>query len=409
MKRENSIKCDIPWLIFFTLIFSFYTNATIQYLAHFYIIIITLLFIRNNITKFPLKKIIYVCGGYFLLVALAMLSRTWAYGIMEGSLTLNGMIKILVIVICLSIYINSKDKLNQVLFSFVYSLAIMSILILITSPLSTYGTTQFGGITKQFRNSIANIDFFAILLVWYFRDKISKKKYNLLTLLFFITGIATGSRRGLIQIIIIGLLFLLTEANLNKKVQRVIMGGIVTFTVLILISNVPFLKSTYLERMAGVFETSISDNSNGDMSAIGRNLYRHIGVEMFKNKPFTGYGIDGFHCYLADHPYTYTTYKLNAVYSHCNYIELLADFGIFGLLFYYLLIHVRIIKCSLKKRKKSRFFRMSTIIIISTLILDYGGISYNTSYSVFMYIILLTGCFLEKSDNHEKNMHCDSL
>ena len=399
---QYKTKYSWPWFIFFIAMFCFYTITVVQYAAHFMIWTYCLIvFIRRNegkIRKSTLHNILLVCGGYGLLVLWALISRIWAYGVMEDSATLNGMIKILSIMLCMIIYVDSRHKVETILISYVNALAVMALLIMITSPISAYGTTNLGGITQQFRNTIANAVFFGVVLVLATPRYLKKNIRVIYIGLFLLTGLCTGSRRGIIQLVLIALLYALTEYNINKKLKRLLLILLLLLLGGIILSSVPYFRETYWTRLFSIFDTSIDDAGGGEASTVGRNIYRMIAMDMFRMRPLTGFGIDGFHCYLADHPYTYTTFAVRAVYSHCNYTELLADFGILGFIFYYIL-HFNILKRILKFYKENNYFRLTLIIILATLVLDYGGISFQSNFAMYMYTILFLGVIYNNDMN----------
>lgn len=400
-----TVKCDWIWLLFFVSMFCFYTITSIQYLAHLMIWIYCLyIFMRKNngkIKKATLHNLVTICGGYGLLVLWALLSCLWAYGVMEGSATFNGMLKIFTIMACMVLYTDNFKKVETVLISYIDALALMSILILFTSPLSTYGTTDFGGVTHQFRNTIANAVFFGILLVLPLSHAFKKSSSIFYIALFLVTGLCTGSRRGIVQLVIIILFYAFTENNLNKKIKKLIL--FITFIILagIILYNNPYFRETYWSRLFSIFDLSVDDLGGGEASTVGRNIYRMVAIDMFQMRPFTGFGIDGFHCFLADHPYTYTTFTLEAVYSHCNYTELLADFGLPGFVMYYSL-HFNLIRKVRKKYKENKFFQIALIIMLATLVLDYGGISFQSNFAMYMYCILYLGIIYNSSSQNQK-------
>lgn len=402
--KSDKVYVNKIWFLFFTAVFCFYTISAVQYIVHFGILAyIFFLHLRKGslcVKRTMLRQVLFVCGGYTLLVLWAILSRFWSYGVMEGSITLNGMIKILAVIFCLSLYIDSQRKLDSVLLAFVYALAVMSVLILITSPLSTYGTTDFGGITHQFRNTIANVVFFGLILVWYLSPYFRKYESRFLVVLFLVTGLCTGSRRGIIQLALLALLYTLTEKNLRRRVRILLAMLLGVLIAVILLAGIPYLRETYWTRLFSIFDMSVDVAGDSDISTVGRNLYRLVGLDMFKMRPFLGFGVDGFANFLSDHPYTYSEYYLNAVYSHCNYIELLADFGIPGFVFYYSM-HVQMIKDAFRRYRSSKIARVILIIVGATLVLDYGGISYQSTFAIYMYALLLIGVNLTGKKNRQ--------
>lgn len=393
------IKYSWPWFLFFSVIFSFYTITVVQYAMHFamwsYCFLVFLCRDKGNLKKSVLRNAVLICGGYGLLVLWAIMSGLWAYDVMEGSSTLNGMIKILSIMLCMVLWVNNQYKVDAVMIAYVDALAVMSLLILVTSPISTFGTTDFGGITHQFRNTIANATFFGMVLLMAVSHCYKKNVTVIYFMLFLLTGLCTGSRRGIVQLALIGLLYTLTENNVNKKIKKFLLVVLLCLLGAIILSSVPYLRETYWTRLFSIFDTSTDYSAGQDASTAGRNMYRVVAMDMFRMRPFTGFGVDGFHCYLEDNPYTYTIYRLEAVYSHCNYTELLADFGIFGFLFYYLL-HFNLIKKALKFYRRNYFFRITLIVMLATLVLDYGGISYQSTLAMYMYAILFLGVIYKK-------------
>ena len=392
---ENCIETDKIWLLFFNMMFSFYTVTIVQYLAYAVIVaFIVWKFAENGyqIYAFEFKKILLICSGYALLVLLAFLSRTWNDTVVEGSKLFLNMVKILVVMLCVVFYSKSIEKVKSVLLAYTQALAVMCILILTTTPLSTYGTTQFWGIPNQHRNTVANATFFAILIVWYLAPYISSKMAKAMVAIFLVTGLCTGSRRGIIQLVLMAILFTLTQKGIRKRIRLMMAGFFVGAVFLMVITSVPQLNENYWPRFLGMFTTSIDDTVGEEKSAVGRNIYRSIGWQIAKERPWLGYGVDGFYGHLKGREYTYTTYRLEAVHSHCNYIEVLVNYGILGSLFYYFLPVYLIIK-AWRRYKEERFSRMIVIIMMSTLVLDYGGVSYHQMFAIYLYAIFATGIY----------------
>ena len=76
------------------------------------------------------------------------------------------------------------------------------------------------------------------------------------------------------------------------------------------------------------------------------------GIDIFKQRPIFGAGADAVRSYLG-----YAGNK-NVSYSHSNYIELLASFGIVGTLIYYWYFLKQTIFALFNKNKdKDRFLR----------------------------------------------------
>ena len=78
----------------------------------------------------------------------------------------------------------------------------------------------------------------------------------------------------------------------------------------------------------------------------------------------------------------------------------MADFGIPGFVFYYSM-HVQMIKDAFRRYRSSKIARVILIIVGATLVLDYGGISYQSTFAIYMYALLLIGVNLTGKKNRQ--------
>ncbi|WAT23982.1 O-antigen ligase family protein [Aerococcus urinaeequi] len=138
----------------------------------------------------------------------------------------------------------------------------------------------------------------------------------------------TGSRKGLVSVgiilIFIMIYYLLINANyLNKKTFINLLIG-----TLLLLPGI-FFGFRYFSEL-GLFNriTNIFDFFRGqdiqEQSVYIRSRMIEIGIGLFKQRPFFGWGLDQFK-YLSGY----------GVYSHSNYVEVLVSLGGVGLLLLY--------------------------------------------------------------------------
>ena len=151
-----------------------------------------------------------------------------------------------------------------------------------------------------------------------------------------------------------------------KKIALAVLGMIV---VVVLVQSIPYLYDMIWLRIENAINTVLGKDSS-DTSAMGRDFYKAIAFIMFKQKPWIGYGVDGFVCFLRDHPTIMGVY-MKPVYSHCNYSELAADFGIVGLLLWYIPI-VRIFYWGWQTKSSGYIEGCIYAIFVSIVISDYG-------------------------------------
>ena len=149
-------------------------------------------------------------------------------------------------------------------------------------------------------------------------------------------------------------------------------------------------------RIENAINTVLGKDSS-DTSAMGRDFYKAIAFIMFKQKPWIGYGVDGFVCFLRDHPTIMGVY-MKPVYSHCNYSELAADFGIVGLLLWYIPI-VRIFYWGWQTKSSGYIEGCIYAIFVSIVISDYSRFPWDTHlsmYLLFIIVLLIRFDFLDK-------------
>ncbi|CVH74390.1 hypothetical protein BN3662_00203 [Clostridiales bacterium CHKCI006] len=106
------------------------------------------------------------------------------------------------------------------------------------------------------------------------------------------------------------------------------------------------------------------------------------GMQYFLEKPIFGFGQSGF-AILFNNDYG------RLVYSHNNYVELLANLGLFGFLFYYVFYFKTFFK--LIKQKKVQNNPLSDFFItflFVVFLLDFGIVSYYSQNILQIFIAL---------------------
>lgn len=195
--------------------------------------------------------------------------------------------------------------------------------------------------------------------------------------------VVSQSRKAML-IVALGLFGIYVMKNLNKKnfgltVIR-IFGVILAFVLLFVgLSKVPALAKVY-ERIYEIFEMMIGEGVRGENSAWIRFAYNDLGIELFKQHPVLGIGMNNASIY------TQLVYGHNH-YLHNNYIELLACGGVVGFSLYYS-IYVYFLYCFWKYRKyRDKEFDICLVLLLLNLVVDYGGVSYyGKDTYVFAYI-----------------------
>lgn len=395
----QSKNIDIAFFIYFTMMALFFTKTYIQLASQLAILVYVVydVFFNKNIFQKPIakKNVKFLVIWFGIFVLWATLSQYWAYDSKANSNTLLTLFRILVIGIALFYYASSYEKVVGIIKAFVYSTLIMAVTVLLTTPLSQYGKAGdegFGNVIGQQRNAFGAVMTFVIplcIMLYYYEGFKHGKK---LAVFFAFALLCSGSRGAMLQLVIILVLYVMTIPGLVKKFKYMFGAVIVAIIAVIVLQNVPYLYDTVWVRFINMFATVTGIEETADSSALTRELYKVLAWDMFAEKPIIGYGLDGFFCVLRDVEYV-NGYYVPARYSHCNFTEIAANFGLVGLSIWYIPIFGIIID-SFKLRQRMPNMKMVFITLTSMVILDYARIPWAYHHSMYTYfcIILIYLC-----------------
>lgn len=185
----------------------------------------------------------------------------------------------------------------------------------------------------------------------------------------------TGGRKFLLFAMVFMFSSLLAQGTI--KPGRLLLVGFVTGIIVVIMSyiimNVGFFYDAIGYRFDGMF--------SGQAEGVDDQEYlMQRGIEIFKERPFLGWGVEG---------YRYAS--KTGFYAHSNYVELLADYGIIGTLLYY----SNLLWCALVMWRKRMFqeeeFKFYFPLLISIFVLDVFSISFNQTAYIPLFIMFITG------------------
>jgi hypothetical protein len=338
MKIKKVRLLDLVWFSYLTLMMSFVFTGSQQIYTGILFVITFIHILLTKKTKF-LKNEYKGLLWYAIFAVYVNISRTWSVYDYNNTGITGWVIYISVAIFCLN-YAFSNQNNNIKFFRIVaYAGAVFSVVALITSPLSTYTTDDFSGITGQYRTWIGELS--AILLcinfsLYRYHDK--KKKYLLFIILNFIVILATGARGSLLLIVIAAIYFTAKERNMRKKIGYIFLGILVVIVVAFIILKNSSLYNAFITRVIGAI---INDGST--FSVNERVFFLQSAFDLFKEHPILGCGVDAMRGYLTSIGYWHVTY------SHCVYVELLCSYGIIGTSMFF----IPTLMALLKKRKSN--------------------------------------------------------
>lgn len=234
----------------------------------------------------------------------------------------------------------------------------------------------------QNTNTIGGAGAFVFLATIY----LGYQKCKIWYLISIIPGIiilGAGSRTAIfvsiagIVVILLNYLYRVKNTNVIKRTLILILILICIKYLIIHISEISFLNSTY-EHFKQMFDT-LSGKSN----LVGSTTYRlgmiKVGWQLFFRNPLIGNGINGTKVALNSSGIPYTV-------LHNNYIEILADVGLIGFLSYYG-VYFLSLKPAIKQISRKHFFPL--IMLIMMLIVDIGGVTYYMQRN-YLFLIFVT-------------------
>ena len=168
-------------------------------------------------------------------------------------------------------------------------------------------------------------------------DRFKKIFLSCLISLSIFSGFLTGSRGTILSITIIYIVFLIKEMFTKNDIKNKIKQSlylIIPFLFSIIISEILFDSMRYSYRMNQIIE-------RGSSSRID---YYSDALNSFKEKPLTGIGIGNWKLNSIEKGKRHIEGYIVPYHSHNDFIQLLAETGILGLFFYFMIFILSLYK-----------------------------------------------------------------
>lgn len=379
---------------------SIYLNRLINTIMFFYILSLYLLtyreglFIISNAIAFLLvvsiwisflltkKKLIFnkFLFIYLIFIEVCAISVFYAIDQVIAVTKVRTLILIFLTMFSLVNYIDTFQKLRKVIIYFIYSGFIASIYIIFNSDFSEI--TRYGSELGNV-NAIGIIIGISITFCFYIILSQKKYLYILLLIIMIPTILLTGSRKSLlfISMNLILIVYFRNRKSFKNITKFIIISLFILLIVYYLIFNVPLFYEVVGNRMENLF-SFMFESGTKEGSINERSYMIRVGGEMFKDKPFLGYGIDNYRVLFS------RVFGGRDTYAHNNYVELMVDTGITGTLIYYF-THILVIRDLFNRVKEvidKTICYTFISIIISYIIISTSLIYYDSKH----FSILLT-------------------
>ena len=210
---------------------------------------------------------------------------------------------------------------------------------------------------------------------------------DVLVLPSFALLVISGSRKGLV-LLVGGVLAVFVFQNWDRSRRLRSFGKIVGVVallglIMLLVIQLPFM-SGILKRMTDLF-TLLAGQGDGSTSGFIRFEYIKLGMELFREHPLLGIGIDNARIY------TMALYG-NDHYLHNNYVELLACGGIVGFALYYWIYAYLFYQFWKYRRFRDSRFDICLILMVCSMVMEYGMVTYESRDTYCLMLVLWVEC-----------------
>lgn len=203
----------------------------------------------------------------------------------------------------------------------------------------------------------------AFIISWLIISKQYKGKFFFIISFLFLFVLFSGTRKSIISIVVLvgGYLMLKQPRHIVRNMIGVIMLLLVLYVVLM---KIPAIYDIIGNRFASLF--SFMEGGDTDESTDTRNKFIELGLLYWANNPLWGNGLNSFGVLWGED-----------TYSHNNYIELLCSLGIVGLIAYYMIYIIPLVKTLKSYIKHNQpTIAFTLCMILSCLISDYAMVTY---------------------------------
>lgn len=392
MNKVKIYSSDLVWYVFF--ISSLLLPPVVK-MTH-YIVTAFLLFWTISRGRFQLNRKYMFCLGWFLLFSFYIsVSKIWAVtNVVTQDNIIIAVAEAVIILFCILQYVSNQNYLHRLIEIFSNAMVVIAIAYYLTSPLDTWGTERMGTWLSIWRNAAGYYFGFAslmVLYVYYYK----RNKVLLFQFLFLMTtSFGTGSRKIFLLYGTALIAFVILQPKLIKKAKWIVGAAIIVAVVVFVLLQIPAFRDMYLNRILLLLQGEDST----DASTLVRLMLRDYALDLFKVHPVFGWGLEGFYIWLSGQGAFLRTWNMEPTYSHCNFTELLANFGLVGFGLYYTYPVLQALQGL--RFKNNPLIRFGLIIVITCLILDIGSVGYYYKFSLYILwiglISIICGVMKEK-------------
>lgn len=349
---------------------------------------------RNKHVIIPYNTVWYV-----IFTAYAAISCLWSFYIdtyMAGYFL--RMVVIIAMITSISIYVDKPEDLERIIKLYILSITIIVALELSSVPITEWAKGEMGShFSGENQNGVAFLVFCAELMAFYEFYSKGKKRYIILVAVFVLFIILSGSRKAMFASVAGPLMFAVLSVYKKNYFFNIILIATVMALVVFYIFTDENAYNTIGKRMESMFTFWFDNRSHKvDNSLYMRSYYIQLAQEMFAESPVWGKGMGNFAKIIDE------VYKIDGVYSHNNYWQILSELGILGFIAYYSMYFVMIVKLAKNAFiDKSRMSLMFLCFMILMMVLETGIVTYNSKMPHVVIAIAYTSTYVGEMDGRK--------
>lgn len=307
----------------------------------------------------------------------------------EALTKINTLIKCFIINLAVFNFIVIINNFKRILTVYVYAvfMGIITLFIigwrtLLEGRFLQYTSVNFLGMEADVHsNNVGIISALALIFAVYLFIKNDKGKCFSISSVLLLCVFLTGSRKS-IALAAAGLFLLIMYMYPTKKLRKIILSMMGMILGLLLLINIPFLYEIAGSRIVNSIQFFVTGETK-EASMSTRNWLIEVGMEYFRKRQKTGYGLDNFRII--------TNY--NNLYSHNNFVEILFSSGVIGFCIYYSKYILLLIKQSTLKLKKTNEYyitaKMLLCLFVIFTVFEYWFVTYYERSIIIIHIFIL--------------------
>lgn len=390
--RDIKIRVQLHDVLFFLLlVFSIYFTRNI--VCSLLMVLFFGYTIVRQIIKRKRMKVPFFCIGFLVFILYGALN-IYLDNVLSADVSKTMVISLLLnfmMIYAIIQYVVMQNNIPRILRITEFGILTVTLLIILFSLGNiTQGRLATG--TEMNANALSMLCVYGFALTMYFHkiQAITSVSYWIRVAIYLISILLTGSRKGLIMIVLVIVVVNLAGGT-RKIIRGILIGAVAAIALYVAIMNVDFLYNIIGQRVESLI-ILLTEGSTTEGSLNSRQALIDIGMGYIKEKPWTGYGFDCFKLISGTGGGGKVGTSSFGYYSHNNYIELLFGGGIIGLVLYYIPILYLFIRL-LKNMKKNRCVAYLLAILVSKLAVEYAYVSYYDRVDAYLLAVIM-GCVL---------------